>query len=372
MRETAMERKVAFLDLRVTDEGERTALLQAVEKVLRHGRLVLGPEVEAFEQRVATYCGRKYAVGVNSGTDALYFGLRSLGIGPGDEVITTALSWVATANAIALTGATAVFADIRDDLNIDPESVRRLLSPKTRALLPVHYTGRLCDMKALSEIAEKHKLLMIEDAAQAFGAHRDGRRAGAFGVVGCFSMNPMKVPGACGEAGVVVTDREDLRDRLISLRYNGTINRETCVDVSVNGRLDTIQAAILLERLDRFDRVQVKRREIAARYRERLGDVVRTPQEPTGEGHAYYTFTILADRRDELRAHLERCQVETKIQHPILMADQPAYRDKSRADCPNARKLIQRIVCIPANEKLAMEDVDYVARCIRDFYGRRS
>jgi dTDP-4-amino-4,6-dideoxygalactose transaminase len=365
-----MERKVAFLDLRVTDDAERAELLAAVEGVLRHGRLVLGPEVEELEKRVAAYCGRKHAVGVNSGTDALYFGLRSLGIGPGDEVVTTALSWVATANAIAMTGATPVFADIREDLNIDPASVEKLVGPKTRALLLVHYTGKLCDMAALSKIADERKLLLVEDAAQAFGAHQSGRRAGSFGTVGCFSMNPMKIPGACGEAGIVVTDREDLRDRLISLRYNGTINRETCVEVSVNGRLDTIQAAILLKRLDRLERVQAKRREIASWYRDLLGDVVVTPEEAPGEGHAYYTFTILAERRDELRAHLEKHGVETKIQHPILMADQPAHRERSRQDCANARRIIQRIVCIPANEKLSREDVTYVARTIREFYGR--
>ncbi len=218
-------RRVAFLDLRVLDDDERAELMAAVETVFRHGRMLLGPEVQELEQRVAQRCGREYGIGVSSGTDALYLALRSLDIGPGAEVITTSLSWIATTNAIALTGATPVFADIRSDLNIDPASVQRLVTERTRAILPVHYTGKVCDMAALQQIADTHGLFIVEDASQAFDATWHGRRAGGFGVLGCISMNPMKVLAACGEAGMIVTDRADLRDRLESLRYNGTINK---------------------------------------------------------------------------------------------------------------------------------------------------
>ena len=170
-----MEKKVPFLDLRLGDEA-RSELLNVIGRVLAHGRIVLGPEVQELEERVAEYCGRKYGIGVGSGTDALFLGMKSLGIGPGDEVITTSLSWIATSNAIALTGATPVFADICDDLNIDPESVRRLVSPKTKAILPVHFTGKVCRVDELAGIAAEYGLLLIEDAAQAFGATRNGRR----------------------------------------------------------------------------------------------------------------------------------------------------------------------------------------------------
>jgi len=363
-----MEKKVAFLDLRITDDEERQDLLAAVDNVVRHGRIVLGPEVQELESAVAARCERKYAVGVNSGTDSLYLGLKALGIGPGDEVITTVLSWIATANAIALTGATPVFADIKDDLNIDPASVRTLITPRTKALMPVHYTGKVCNMAELMQIAEEHRLFVVEDASQSFDARYRGRIAASFGDIGCISMNPMKVFAACGEAGMVVTDREDIYERLIALRYNGTVNREECIEVSLNGRLDTLQAAILLQRLGRVQGVIQKRREIAGWYDAQLAGVVGIPVENEDEEDVYYTYHIRAERRDELKAFLESKGIETKIQHPILMAEQPAYRHLARREFPNAQRLVKKILCVPAHEKLTRDDVDYVAACIREFY----
>lgn len=367
----ATTRRVPFLDLRVLDAEERAELATAVEEVLSHGRIVLGPEVARLEGEVAERCGRRYAVGVNSGTDALYLGLRSLGIGPGDEVITTALSWVATANAIALTGATPVFADIGEDLNIDPESIEPLMTARTKAILPVHYTGKICDMRSIVEIAERHGLLVIEDASQAFDAVYRGRKAGSFGDIGCFSMNPMKVFAACGEAGLVVTDREEIYDRLTVLRYAGVVDRELCVTPSLNGRLDTLQAAILLKRLPRVERVIERRRRIAARYTMQLGGVVETPSESEGQRDVYYTYTIKAQRRDELKEFLEAEGVETKIQHRYLMPEQPAYRGAPRGELANARRLVKQIVCLPAHEKMTYDQVDYVVERIHEFYAAK-
>src|SRR5438270_13014147 len=361
--------KVPFLDLRVTDDNERQNLLAAVDAMLRHGRIVLGPEVQELEREIALRCGRKYGVGVNSGTDALYLGLKSLGIGKGDEVITTVLSWIATANAIALTGATPIFADIDDDLNVDPARVERLITPRTKALMSVHYTGKMCRMTQLMQIANEHNLLVVEDASQAFDARYQGRIAGSFGDIACFSMNPMKVFAACGEAGMIVTDREDIYEKLISLRYNGTINREECVETSLNGRLDTLQAAILLRRLDGVKDIIQKRREIASWYDPQLKDVVGIPKEAGGEEDVYYTYQIRADRRNELKTFLETRGIETKIQHPYLMADQPAYQHLQQKVFPNARRLVERILCIPAHEKLTRADIDYVPSNIREFYG---
>jgi dTDP-4-amino-4,6-dideoxygalactose transaminase len=362
-----MDNRVPFLDLRITDDGERQDLLRAVEHVFRHGRIVLGPEVSELEAAVAARCGRKYGVGVSSGTDALFFALKALDLGPSDEVITTSLSWIATANAIAMTGATPVFADIRDDLNIDPASVLRLIGPRTKAILPVHYTGKVCDMTALMEISSEHRLHLVEDASQSFDAEFHGTKAGSFGVTACFSMNPMKVFAACGEAGMVVTDREDLRDRLIRLRYNGTINREECVEPSFNGRIDTLQAAILLERLPGVAAIIERRRKIARWYDELLSGAVEVPREEPGCRDVYYTYTIRTPRRDALKAHLEAKGIETKIQHPILMPRQPAYRDGVRGEFPKALQLVEEILCIPAHEKLSDADVHRVADCIRSF-----
>jgi dTDP-4-amino-4,6-dideoxygalactose transaminase len=365
-----MEKRVPFLDLRIDDSASRKDLLSAIDAVFHHGRFILGPEVLELEKQVAAGCDRRYAVGVNSGTDALFLGLKSVDIGAGDEVITTSLSWIATANAIALTGATPVFADIRDDLNIDPTSVQKLITPRTRALVPVHYTGKVCQMSALMRIAEEHGLLVIEDAAQAFGARHYGRAAGSFGVVACFSMNPMKVFAACGEAGMVVTDKEDVYHRLISLRYNGTVDREKCVEISLNARLDTLQAAILLKRLPYVERIIEKRREIASWYDKQLPGLVQIPKEVEGEYDVYYTYTIKADRRDELKAFLESRGIETRIQHPYLMPEQPAYRDKVRGQFLNAQRLVKQVLCIPVHEKLTRANVNYVIDSIREFYRR--
>lgn len=360
--------KVSFLDLRISDVEEKRELLLAVESVFDHGRIVLGPEVQELEEKIASFCGRKYAISVNSGTDALWMGLKSLGIGSGDEVITTALSWVATANAISLTGAVPVFADIGDDLNMDPRSVTKLVTPRTKAIMPVHYTGKVCKMSELAKLAQEFDLPIIEDASQAFSAAYHGRMAGSFGKIACFSMNPMKIFAACGEAGMVLTDDPVLRDRLVSLRYNGTVNREECICPSLNGRLDTLQAAILLRRLPRVEQIVNKRREIASWYKELLSGIVDTPQESGGEFDVYYTYTIRAPRRDDLRQYLESRGIETKIQHPLLMPQQPAYLDMARGEYQNAERLLKRILCIPAHEKLSKDEVVYVASCIRDFY----
>lgn len=368
-QEPVVQKKIPFLDLRVESDAERKELLSAIEQVLVHGRFILGPEVAELEKRVAAFCGRTYAVGVGSGTDALFLSLRCLGIGPGDEVITTSLSWIATANAIALTGATPVFADIGDDLNIDPASVEALVTPRTKALIPVHFTGKMCNMEALLTIADHHGLAVVEDAAQSFGASLAGRMSGSFGVLAALSLNPMKVFASCGEAGMVLTDRADLYERMLALRYNGMIDRRECIMPSLNGRLDTIQAAILLHRLTRLEDVIEKRRMHAAQYNKMLSQVVDVPTEHPEERAVYYTYTIKADQRDELQVFLEERGVETQIQHPILMPNQPAYRGWTRGMWSNAERLLSRVLCLPVHEKLAPEDLRYISNAVLAFYG---
>ena len=362
-----MTRKVPFLDLRVPLDKRQT-ILAAIDKVLQHGRFILGPEVTEFEAAIAQQCQRKFAVGVGSGTDALFLGLKALGIQPGDEVITTSLSWIATTNAIAMTGATVVFADIGDDLNIDPLSVERLITSKTRAIVPVHYTGKVANMNSLMQLAKKHRLKIVEDAAQAFGATYHGRPSGSFGDVACFSMNPMKIFAACGEAGVVLTDDEETYQRLIPLRYNGTINKEKCISTSMNCRLDTIQAAVLLERLKDVDENVAKRREIASLYGKKLSSYVRTPVELSHERDVYYTYQIQTPKRDELKQFLEERGIEVKIQHPFLMCEQPIYDRYLHAPVPNAKRLVREILCLPMHEKLSVEEQEYVIEMIANFF----
>ena len=360
---------VRYRNLSVKDPVLKEELLAAVDRVLSHGRIMLGPELEEFETTFAERCDRQYAVGVNSGSDALYLALRALDIGPGDEVITTALSWIATANAITLTGATPVFVDIGDDLNIDPNRIEAAITPRTRVIAPVHFTGQICEIESILEIGERYSLHLVEDAAQAFGATRNGRPAGSFGVLSAFSMNPMKVLNAFGEAGCIVTDNEEVRDRLVALRYNGTINRNDCKWPSLNGRLDTMQAAMLLVTLRQVTNKIEARREIAQKYKERLCNMVRCPQENAGNYHSYYAYTIQCDRRDDLMRFLGERGVETQVQHPIAMPDHTAYRTRATMEVPNARLLVDRILALPNQEDLSDAELEYVCQAVAEFYG---
>ncbi len=360
---------IPFLDLSVRDPDHKRELLDAIAAVLDHGRILMGPEHDQFEVEVAKLCGRRFGVGVGSGTDALYLGLRALDIGPGDEVITTPLTWVATTNAVVLCGATPVFVDIADDLNMNPDLIEDAITPRTKAILPVHFTGLMCDMERIEAIAKKHGLIVVEDAAQAFGARLGDRPAGSWGRLSCFSMNPMKVLAAYGEAGAVATDDEALAERLRSLRYAGTVNRENCREPSVNGRLDTVQAAMLLVNLRRLDARIEARRRVAALYNELLSDVVKTPIERPGDRHGYYSYTVLAEGRDGLRDHLADVGIETKVLHPYLMHKHDAYRERFKANVPMAEALVEKILCLPAHQDMADDAVARVAEAVRAHYG---
>lgn len=364
-----MMMKIPYLDLSIRNKTLKDELLQAVDRVLSHGRIVLGPEVIQFEEQIVKFCQKKYVVGVGSGSAAVYLALRSLDIGPGDEVITTPLSWIATLNAIVLCGATPVFADIGDDLNINADLIEDVITSRTKVLLPVHFTGKLCAMSAIEQIAAKHNLLVVEDAAQAFGASINGRKAGAFGYVNAFSMNAMKVFRSYGEAGAVATDDEPLYEKLVSLRYAGTKNRQDCYYPSLNFRLHTLQAAMLLVNFAYLLKIIARRREIAKFYSEALQDVVMCPSAEVGSDHVYYTYTIIAERRDELQAYLQSKGIETKIHHPILMPYHTAYVHLPKPYIPNAERLVKRILSIPNHEDLTTEQTGYIVACIREFYG---
>ena len=362
-----MER-VPFFDLRILNQNEKNDLISAISAVFDHGRMIIGPEVVEFETTFSHFCNRKYGVGVDSGTNALFLGLKSLGIGLEDEVITTSMSWIATANAIAMVGATPIFTDVCDDLNINPDKIEALITKKTKAIIPVHFTGKICKMDKILNIASQYGLKVIEDASQAFGATYQDKVAGSFGDMACFSLNPMKVLGACGEAGIIVCDDKATYDRLISLRYNGTINRELCVEPSLNGRIDTLQAAILLKRFKGVPGIIAKRREIANFYGKHLKGDLKVPQEHAEELDTYYSYTICTDHRDQLKSYLEGRGVETKIQHLYLMSDQPAYQHLKKPNIPNASKLIKQIICLPNHEKLSMQQLEYVTTCVNEYF----
>ena len=364
--------EVRFRDLSVSDEALRAELMEAVETVLRHGQVLMGPEVEVLERAVAADCGTAFAVGVASGTDALYMALRGLGIGPGDEVITTPLSWIATLNAIHLVGATGAFVDIRDDLNIDAGLIEAAVTPATRMILPVHFNGRLCDMDRIGAIAEKHGLKVLEDAAQAYGARLGDSPAGSFGDAATFSFNPMKVLPAYGEAGAVVTDNEALYQRLLSLRYLGTVDKEECRWPSFNGKIDTLQAAMLLvSRKYHWKNVE-RRLHMARRYDGLLSGVVPCPPLENDGRCVFFDYQIVAEDRDRLQAFLAGRGIETKVKHPILMPRQPAYTHLRCPPLPVAERLVSRILCLPIHEKMSDPQITYVADSVRAFFGGAS
>ncbi len=369
---------VPFFDLKVRDPQIKEELLEAVERVLNHGRILFGPEVDEFEQRVALAAGTKYCLGSASGSSALYLALKCLDIGPGDEVITTPLTWIITGNAIAECGAIPVFVDIRDDFNIDPDCIRSAITEKTKAIIPVHFTGLMCEMDKISEIASDNNLYIIEDAAQAYGAEYKSQKAGSFSSVGIFSMNSMKVLGGYGETGAAVTNDERCYEKLKILRYTGTksdpkkIITNEAIYVSLNHKIDTIQAAMLLVMMKYLPGRMERRTEIAKRYNDALGDFVICPKLKSNNIHALYTYAIQAEKRDSLMEYLHKNKIETKIYHKPLVSDAPVFRQYVRNDTPNAIKVLNRFLSLPAHEKLSDDQVDYVIEKVKKFYSKKS
>lgn len=363
--------KVRYRDLAVTDPALRQRLLAAVDAVLRDGRLLMGPAVQEWERLIADYCGARHCVGVSSGTDAIYLALRVCGVRAGDEVIVPAMSWVATANAVVMTGATPVFVDIRDDLNIDVAQIEGAVTPRTRAILPVHYTGRLADMAAIRAIASRHGLAVIEDAAQAFGAADSHGRAGALGDAATFSLNPMKVFPGYGEVGAVLLNDAPGYERLQALRYLGTVNKEVCVEAALNFKMDTIQAAMMLVSFETVDAILDRRLAIASRYDAGLRDLVGCPpppRSPADRSSVFFDYTITTPRRAALRRFLEQRGIEVKVRHPLLLPWHPAHRHYADRQWPNAERLVTQILSLPIHEKLSDAQIDYVIDAVAEFH----
>ncbi len=363
------EPRVAFRDLRITDTALRSSLLDSVGDVLENGPILMGPRVEQFEQRMAAYCGRGSAVGVASGTCALYLALRALGIGPGDELLTSPMSWVATLNAIVMTGAQPVFVDVGEDQNINPALLVSAITQRTRAIVPVHFTGRLCDMTAIAEVAREHDLLIIEDAAQAMGTQRNTYRVGSVGDAAAFSLNPMKVFPGFGEAGAVVTDDAAIDKRLRALRYLGTERKEVCIEISLNHKMDEIQAALMLPGFDRIDDLVESRISMARRYSERLRGIVGCPSVPSvgDQSSNFFDYVIFCEDREGLRYFLHAQGIETKVKHPVLLCDHPAYPCEPRPQIPVADRLASQMISLPLHDKLRKSDIDYVCDEIRRY-----
>jgi len=347
-------------------------VIGAISEALSKGDLLLRGQLKQFEADIAAFVGTKFGVGLNSGTDAMLLSLKAAGIGPGDEVITVAHTFVATITCIVHCGATPILVDIKEDMNMDEEQVEQKISPKTKAIMPVHLNGRLCDMKKLMKIADEHGLIVIEDAAQALGGSFNGKKAGSFGLTGCFSLYPAKILGAAGDGGFLTTNSEETNEKIRLLRDHGQDRKTGEIRFyGFNSRLDNIQAAILNVKMKYLSQWIERRREIAKIYQEGLSDIaeVKLPPPPTKSGpyfDVYQNYVIRTKERDKLVEFLEKNGVETIVSWRIPNHFHPAL-NLSRFSLPMTEKLSNEVVSLPMFPELPDEQVQYVIDVIRDF-----
>lgn len=366
-----------MLDLRAQHRTIRREVAAAVERVFDSQGFILGDEVSTLEHEIAAYCGVPHAIGCASGTDALILALMALDIGPGDEVITVPFSFFATASCITRVGARPVFVDILPDtFNMDPAALARVLRahPKARAILPVHLFGACADMDPILELAARHGIPVVEDAAQAIGAEYKGRKAGSLGTLGCFSFFPSKNLGGCGDGGMITTSDMRLAERLKSLRVHGSRVKYYHDEVGLNSRLDALQAAVLRVKLAYLDQWTQGRNRNAARYVELLAAASPDVQTPVAASHStchvYNQFTIRASRRDELRAHLDAAGVRTELYYPLPLHLQECFKSLgySQDDFPVSEACSKDCLSLPIYPELPAGDLEWVAGRIAGFY----
>ena len=336
----------------------------ALQRVMEPGPFILGPEVQQFEKDFAAYNGVRYGVAVNSGTDALYLSLLAAGIGPGDEVIVPVNTALPTAMAVAMSGARPIFVDCNESFLIDIRAAAAAITERTKAIIPVHLYGQACDLDRLRELADSHGFILIEDCAQAAGAHWRGKKVGSVGDLSAYSFYPTKTLGAYGDGGMILTNSEEHSKKLQALRFYGEADRVHSKMFGVNSRLDEMQAAILNVKLKHLDRMNERRREIAKRYGELLAGAACTlPFISDTSEHVYHLFVIRSEDRDGLRARLLERGIETLIHYPVLLHRQPFFR--TDATFPNAETYATQILSLPLHPYLTDTEVGYVAEAVR-------
>jgi dTDP-4-amino-4,6-dideoxygalactose transaminase len=360
---------IPILDLKAQYRTIKSELDAAVIRVLENAQFILGPEVAAFEKEFAAYCGAAEAVGVNSGTSALHLALLAGGIGPGDEVITTPFTFIATAAAIVYTGARPVFVDIDpDSFNIDVTRIESAITPRTKAILPVHLFGQPADMDPILDIARRRGLLVIEDAAQSHGAEYKGRRVGGIGAMGCFSFYPGKNLGAAGEGGAVVTNDPAYAHQIRLLRDWGSERKYIHQMKAYNYRMEGMQGAILRVKLRHLEQWTEARRAHAARYGELLQDCgVRLPETMPYARHVYHVYTVRSADREILRAALQEREIQTGIHYPVPIHLQPAYEDLGyeRGAFPAAEQAAAEVLALPIYPEMSGAQLEEVASAVR-------
>ncbi len=365
---TQPDQPVPFLDLTAQYKALEAEWLAAIRETGARGSFILGPHVLAFEKEFAEYAGVKHAIGVANGTDSLILSLRALGIGPGDEVITTPFTFFASAEAISLAGATPVFADILpDSFCLDPASVRAKITPNTKAILPVHIFGHPAEMGEIMQSAREHRLAVIEDCAQAFGATHDGKVVGAIGDTGSFSFYPTKVLGCYGDGGMVTTHSDEINDRIRRLRDHGAVKPFIHAEIGMNSRLDEIQAALLRLKLRTIKNDIAARQQVAAEYTRCLvGSAVKTPSLPRNGTHAFNLYTIRIPRRDAVRQALTDARISTSQCYPQGLHLQDVYRHLGYrpGDLPLCERATSETLSLPIYPGMPIEHIERVCEVL--------
>jgi dTDP-4-amino-4,6-dideoxygalactose transaminase len=359
---------IPMVDLKTQYHDLKSEIDSAVLAAMESTQFILGPNVTGFEMEAAAYLGAPYAVACASGTDALHLAIRAAGIGPGDEVITTPFTFIATAEAICYAGATPVYVDIDPrSFNIDPALIEAAITSRTKAIVPVHLFGQPADMAAIETISHKHNLILIEDCAQSFGASINGRMTGSIGRMGCFSFFPSKNLGCYGDGGMVTCSTQEMAEQVKVLRNHGSRIRYHHSVIGYNSRLDDIQAAILRVKLKRIDEFNSDRRRVAHLYSELLGDIVSVPYEDAKGVHVYHQYTLLTSRRDEVMAKLSEKHISSAVYYPIPLHKQDVFAEAyAGLTLPVAEDVASKCMSLPVYPEMPEESVRLVAQTIRE------
>jgi UDP-2-acetamido-2-deoxy-ribo-hexuluronate aminotransferase len=360
------QNNLAFTDLKAQQRQIYPAIEHHIHQVLHHGQYIMGPEIPALEQKLADYVDAKHCIAMSSGTDTLLIALMALGVGHGDEVITTPFSFIATAQTIVLLGATPIFVDIEPDTyNIDPSQIEAAITPKTKAIMPVSLYGQCTDFDSINAIAQKHNLPVIEDGAQSFGATYKGRNSCGLSTIGCTSFFPSKPLGCYGDGGACFTNDDNLAKIMREIRIHGQDKRYHHARIGINGRMDTLQAAILLAKMELFPQEVAARHRIGQAYTEALKDIVTTPYVEPHNTTVYAQYTIQVDNRDELQKKLKEQGIPTAVHYPIPLNKQPAFAHLKTRDCSVADKVAQRVISLPMHPYLTKTEQLQIVETIK-------
>ncbi|NVN89320.1 MAG: DegT/DnrJ/EryC1/StrS family aminotransferase [Desulfuromonadales bacterium] len=359
---------IPMVDLKTQYHNLKGDIDRAVLDALESTQFILGPNVSSFEQEAGDYLGAKHAVAVASGTDALHLAILAAGIGPGDEVITSTFTFIATAEAICYVGATPVFVDIDSKtFNINPHLIEAAITPRTKAIIPVHIFGQPADMTAIMAICDRHNLLLIEDCAQSFGATAGGRKTGTLGSAGCYSFFPSKNLGCYGDGGLITCESDDMADRIRVLRSHGSRERYHHSVIGYNSRLDDIQAAILRVKLRHIDEFNRGRRKVAQLYSELLWDLVQVPIVDGNGLHIYHQYTVLTNHREAIMAKLSQAGIASAVYYPIPLHQQSVFADAyTETILPVAEHTAKRCLSLPIYPEMPEESVRLVAATIAE------